>query len=101
MTLHITIPEGEIARDQAELDLWIDDLPGQKMRLYHYHHDTWTFFPETLDECLVQGLGIYRSSWRAFNLDFTRFGVNNFRGMQWSMDLDARAGPQVFSRVRP
>ena len=101
MTLHITMPEVPVVSHKAELNLGIDGLPGQKMRLYHYHLDTWTFFPGSLDECLVQGLGIYRSSWRAFNLEFTRFGVNKFRGMQWSMDLDARAGSQVFSRVGP
>ena len=95
------MPEGQSASEIAELDLCIDDLPGQTMRLYHYHHDTWTFFPGALDECLVQGLGIYRSSWRAFNLVSTRFGETYFRGMQRSMDLDARAGSQVFSRVGP
>ena len=81
MTLHITTREGQVVSDKAGLDLCIDDLSGQKMRLYHYHHDAWNFFPGSRDECLMQGLGVFRSSWRAFNLDCTRFGVNNFRGI--------------------
>ena len=81
MTLHITMPEGQVVSDKAEFDLCIDDLSGQKMRLYHYHHDAWTFFPGARDECPMQGLGVFESSSRAFNLDFTRFGVNNSRGI--------------------
>ena len=80
MTLHVTMLEGQVVSDKAELDLCIDNPPGQNMSLCHYHHDTWTFFPGTLDECLVRGLGIHKSSWRAFNLDFTRFGKKKFQG---------------------
>lgn len=101
MTLRVGLAPSESKESQQGLEITINDLPDQRLRLHHYHHDTWSFFPGTRDDCLTEGLGIYMSSWRAFNFEFTRFGVDKFRGMQWSMDLDPRAGPQVFGRIGP
>ena len=101
MTLRVDFAPSENKESQQDLEITINDLPDQRLRLHHYHHDTWSFFPATRDDCLMKDLGIYMTSWRAFNFDFTRFEVDKFGGMQWSMDLDPRAGPQVFGRIGP
>ena len=79
--------------------LCINDLQDQSYDLYHYHLDTWTFLPKSHAECLQMGIGHYLSRWETFNTSFDRLAAGTFRGITWSLDLDPRAGPQVFTRV--
>ena len=101
MTLHVSIATNHSSSESPELQLCINDLPDQNLSLYHYHRDTWSFLPKSRDECLAMGLGVYIPSWQTFNFEFDRFAVDNFRGILWTMDLDPRVGPQVFSRIGP
>ena len=101
MTLCIRTFSEPCSHTTPQLQLCIDGVPDQRFELYHYHSDTWSFLPDSRDECLALGLGMYISSWRAFNIEFNRFAVNRFCGILWTLDLDPRAGSQVFSRVGP
>jgi hypothetical protein len=101
MTLRVSVTTDFPSIDLPKLQLCIDDLPDQKLRLHPYHLDTWSFLPKSRDECLAMGLGIYAYNWKAFKFEFERYAVDRFWGVLWGMDLDPRAGPQVFSRIGP
>lgn len=100
MTLHFSIAP-KSSSTESSLQLCINNLPDQIFPLYHYHFDTWSFFPKSRDKCLALGLQLYISNWKTFNFEFDRFAVDRFRGILWNMDIDPRTGPQVFSRVGP
>ena len=99
MTLSISNVEGNAATHENSLRLCINGLRDQNFDLYHYHLDTWTFLPKSHDQALKMGIGNYLSRWEAFNVKFDRLTAGTFRGVTWSLDLDPRTGPQVFSRV--
>ncbi|KAK0511173.1 hypothetical protein JMJ35_006725 [Cladonia borealis] len=101
MTLEISAVEGNAASGGELLRLCINGLPDQSFDLYHYHLDTWTFFPKSHDQCLELGMGYYLLNWESFNVSFDRLDgiMGTFRGLSWPLDLDPRAGPQLLSRV--
>lgn len=99
MTLEISVVEGNAASRGDLLRLCINDLPDQTFDLYHYHLDTWTFLPKSHDECVQTGLGYYLSRWETFNISFDRLAAGTFGRITWSLELDPRAGAQVFHRV--
>ena len=99
MTLRISIVEGNAASREYSLRLCTNGLQDQNIDLYHYHLDTWTFFPKSHDQSLKTGIGHYLSRWETLNVSFDRLAAGSFRGVTWLLDLDPRAGPQVFSRV--
>lgn len=101
MTLHVSKVAGHFPHSPPGMEICINGMSEQSLRLYHYHYDTWSFLPKSRDDCLAKGLAIYVSSWKAFNFEFDRFATDRFRGILWSMDIDPRAGPQVFSRIGP
>ena len=96
MTLSISTVDGNA---ENPLRLCINGLPDQNFDLYHYHLDTWTFLPKSHDHSLEMGIGHYLSRWETFNISFDRLAAGTFHGVTWPLDLDPRAGPQVFSRV--
>ena len=98
MTLKISVVEENAVSHRNLLRLCINDLPDQNFDLCHYHHDTWTFLPTSRDECIQMGMGYCLSRWETFNVSFNRLAAGAFQGVTWSLDLDPRAGPQVFSR---
>ena len=97
MTLKINAVEENANSHGNLLRLDINGLPDQKYDLYHYHLDTWTFLPKSHDECIQMGFGYYIFRWETFSLD--RLTAGTFQGVSWSLDLDPRAGLQVFKRV--
>ena len=99
MTLRISAVEGNAASHGSSLRLCIDDLQDQNSDLYHYPLDTWTFLPKSHDECLQMRFGYFLSRWETFNISFDRLAAGTFQGVSWSLDLDPRAGLQVFERV--
>ena len=99
MTLQISAVEEDAASRETPLRLCINDLQDQNFDLYHYHLDTWTFLPKSHDECIQLGLGYYLSGWENFTINFERLVARAFQDVSWSLDLDPRAGSQVFERV--
>ena len=98
-TLRISIVEGNAASRENSLRLCINGLQDQNFELYHYHLDTWTFLPKSHDQALDMGIGHYLSRWETFNVSFDRLAAGTFWGVTWVLDLDPRAGPQVFSQL--
>ena len=97
--LRMTLKINTVGEDS--LRLCINGLPDQIFDLYHYHLDTWTFFPKSHDQCLEMGMGYYLHNWERFNVGFERLaeGLGTFRGLTWPFDLDSRADPPLFSRI--
>ena len=73
----------EVKLGHPGLRLQVNGLKDQKFTLRHYHHDTWTFFPESREMCLRKGLGGYLRVWRSFLLSFEGFYEGHFRGVKW------------------
>ena len=86
---------------EDSLRLCVNGLSDQIFDLYHYHLDTWTFFPKSHDQCLEMGMGYYLHNWESFNVSFERLAgaLETFQGLTWPLHLDPRVGPQFFSRV--
>ena len=99
MTLQISAVEEDAASRETPLRLCINDLQDQNFDLYHYHLDTWTFLPKSHDVCIQMGFECYLSRWENFTISFERLVAAAFQDVSWSLDLDPRAGSQVFERV--
>ena len=93
MTLEINAVGGD------SLQFCINGLADQTFDLYHYHLNTWTFFPKSHDHALEMGVGYYLFKWETFNISFDRLVAGTFRGLTWPLDLDPCVGPHVFGRV--
>ena len=99
MTLQISAVEEDAASRETPLRLCINNLQDQNFDLYHCHLDTWTFLPKSHDVYIQMGYGYYLSRWEIFNISFDRLVAGAFQDVSWSLDLDPRAGSQVFERV--
>ena len=81
--LRMTLRIRAVEENETLLRLCINDLPDQKFELYHYHLDTWTFLPDSHDECIQLGFGYYLSRWESFDLHFERLVAGTFHGVSW------------------
>lgn len=98
------IPEQNIgAGSNPELLTFIvNDLPRQRARLRHYHHDTWTFLPDSRDDATRKGMLSFLELPRLL-LVFVR----DRRGVVCSLEWDLQGGtcegpaPNLAGKVSP
>ncbi|KAF5005912.1 hypothetical protein FDECE_7670 [Fusarium decemcellulare] len=81
------------------LCLVINGRPEQDFKLTHYHRDTWTFLPDTRDECICEGYSSYVSRLECVVLEFHTFLDDMFQEVKWQLDPDPRVSPTVFQRL--
>lgn len=65
----------------------VNDLPRQRARLRHYHHDTWTFLPDSRDDATRKGMIPFLKLPRLL-LVFVR----NHSGVVCSLEWDLQGG---------
>ncbi|KAF9773379.1 hypothetical protein IL306_008834 [Fusarium sp. DS 682] len=76
----------------------INGLPDQVFDLYHYHHNSWTFLPETRDACIAHGYSAFISEWENVVLDFENDVDGVFQVVNWKLSPDARVNQTIFQR---
>ncbi|KAJ3533043.1 hypothetical protein NM208_g8159 [Fusarium decemcellulare] len=96
MELQFTVLQVDPA---PRLCLVINGRPEQDFKLTYYHHDTWTFLPETRDECIFEGYSSYVSRLECVILEFHTFLDDMFQEVKWQLDPDPRDSPTVFQRL--
>ncbi|CAM1509595.1 Fc.00g033340.m01.CDS01 [Cosmosporella sp. VM-42] len=84
--------------DSSPLRLQINRIEEQTFGLYHYHKDSWTFFPRTRDDCIRAGYPTYLFSWESFIIDFDTPKGDLLQNMRWRLDPDKRVGATLFTR---
>ncbi|KAH0564996.1 hypothetical protein GP486_001611 [Trichoglossum hirsutum] len=68
-----------------QLKLTFNNIPSQTHNLTHYHHDVWSFLPETYDEFLRIGYLAW-TQWTEFLIEFDRGTAGTVSGARWSAE---------------
>jgi hypothetical protein len=98
MRLEISVVDGstDSSYENPTLRLRINEVEEQSFHLYHYHHDAWTFFPKSRDECIKLGYASYLYSWQSFLVEFGDVKDGHLGSILWRLDIDSRAELQRF-----
>ncbi|CAO2647168.1 Nn.00g080900.m01.CDS01 [Neocucurbitaria sp. VM-36] len=113
MTLDITIhPQGEEddgdeisdvsdRPDRQLLRVQINGMANQVFVLSHYHNDSWSFMPRTMDEALLHGYRNYIENWASFVIDFTHRAAEEegvFVELSWQLGINEAVDAQRFRK---
>lgn len=82
----------------SALSMKIKASEDQHFPLYHYHRDSWTFFPETRNDCIAKGFDIFVYSAQCFVFNFSNTAGGAFQSVSWALDPDPRVKATVFTR---
>lgn len=97
MILKFVVPPGREA-DQSVLSMSINGSEEQDFPLHHYHLHSWTFLPNTRNDCIARGFDVFVHCAQSFVLNFSSLADGVFQSVSWMLDPDSSIEESIFTR---
>ncbi len=79
-------------RNPELLELTVNGIKRQSVKLRHYHYDTWTFLPNSRDDAVKKGLEAFLLL-PLLLLVFTRDKQGTIDALEWDLQAGVCGGP--------
>ncbi|KAK4504220.1 hypothetical protein PRZ48_005136 [Zasmidium cellare] len=88
----LPLEERGTGRNPEELGFVVNGMETQTAKLRHYHHDVWTFLPDSRDDAIRKGLEGFLNL-RMLLLSFKRDVMGKIYAVEWDLQAGSCEGP--------